>query len=235
MSILQVRRNHDSTAPFWQAPGVGWESVPVVPYESFAEFRSLLNDVVDSYAKMVREGLEVGVMQLWSVSRYGLSVGVKSHWLRYGVDIMQRLTKGVGREWCESVNFFLVNTLDTTARVFVFCRVPFPVTGFGDFRDSVQDIFDVLERELCLFMHNWNIHPMGTYSFYLANFRYYRSLSAGSSGFDDDCHYLPMGKFQDIMAAFAMGIHPRLGSNQDCVVSVLNDELLRCIFTHGVF
>jgi len=225
-----------NTAPLWQVPGVGWDSVPFVPYESFTEYKSLLKGVVDEYTIMIREVIESGDLRLWSVSRYGLTYEMKQHWNRHGVGMLLRFTKGVGKEWCESVNSFLVNTLDTAARVFVFCSVPFPVVDMGNFRDTIQDVFEILERELCLFMHSWVIHPMGTYSFYLANFVYYQSLSGESNGsVDDDCRYMPIGKFQHIMAAFAMGVHPRLGSREDCVVSLLSDEILRIIFSCNVF
>ena len=237
MSIFNLGRGTPAApAPFWQPPGVGWDKVPFVPYESFMEYRSLLNVVFYEYSIMVRQGLELGNMQLWSVARYGLSRGVKQHWITHGKDIISKLTKGVGSEWCEFVNLFLVNSLDTTARVFVFCRVPFPVTGFGNFHESVQDIFEILERELSLFLHNWEIGPMGSYSFYLVNFKYYRSISndAGDSE-DSDQYYIPIGKFQDIMAAFAMGGHARLGASDNCIVGTLNDEIFRCIFSHGVF
>jgi hypothetical protein len=150
-----------------------------------------------------------------------------------GKDLISKLTKGLGLEWCDTVNSLLVNSLDTAARVFVFCRVPFPVTGFGNFHSYVNDIYDVLERELSLFLHDWDINPIGSYSFYLANFKYYRSLSGEEE--DSDDNYMPTGKFQDIMAAFAMGTHARLGNDDGCVVGILNDELLRCIFTHGMF
>jgi hypothetical protein len=248
MSILKTLPRGGSTndtAPFWQPPGVGWETVPLVPYESFTEYRALLQLVLGEYSMMVRRGLEIGNMQLWSVARYGLSRGVKRHWQRHGKDIFLKLTKGIGSEWCESVNSFLVTSLDTAARVFVFCRVPFPVTGFGNFSESVDDVFDILCRELCLFLHNWDINPNGRYSFYVANFKYYRSLSEslnahgnGESEPSDDSsddHYMPVGKFQDIMAAFAMGGHARLGAGDGCVIGILSDELLRCIFAHGIF
>jgi hypothetical protein len=230
---LGVWRKVNKTAPIWQMPGVGWELVPLVPYESFTEYRTLVDEVGDAYSNMVRIGIETGNMQLWSVSSYGLSLGVKNHWLNQGSDIFLKLTKGIGRNWCELVNMFLVNTLDTAARVFVYTRVPFPVTGFGDIQESRREIFDILERELRLFIHDWHINPMGYYSFYHTNFIFYRNSSSVIEEIDDK--YLPINKFQDIMSAFAMGMHERLGGNDNCVLKILDGDLLRHIFTYGVF
>lgn len=234
MSILSPRK--DNAAPCWQPQGVGWETIPFVPYDSFMECRLLLKVVFDEYSSMMWRGLEIGNMQLWSIAAYGLSQGVKRHWMMHGVNIILKLTKGIGREWCESVNLLLVNSLNTAARVFVFSRVPFPVTGFGDFRDYVHDVFDILERELSIVLHSWDIGPFGSYSFYLVNFKYYRSISSDTSDSEDnDLFYMPIGKFQDIMTAFVMGMHQRLGANSECVVGLLNDEIFKCIFSHGIF
>jgi hypothetical protein len=222
-----------NTAPIWQMPGVGWELVPFVPYDSFTEYRTLVDEVSDAYSSMVRRGIETGNLQLWSVSCYGLSRGVKRYWMDHGKDIFLRLTKGIGKDWCELVNMFLVNTLDTAARVFVYTGVQFPVTGFVDTQESRHEIFDILERELRLFIHDWHINPMERYSFYYANFTFYRNTSSCTE--DIENHYLPINKFQDIMAAFAMGMHDRLGENNTCVIRMLDNDLLRYIFTFGVF
>jgi hypothetical protein len=239
-----------NTAPIWQAPGAGWERVPLVPYESFGEFKALLREFIDEYNRIVSKVLDDNVgdrnMQLDFMACYGLSWDVKHQLIREGTTAFLKLTKGVGKGWCELVSVFLVHILSTAARVFVFSGIPCPTTGFDTFEKSKGEISDLLDREICLFVHDMDINPMRYYSFHRVNFKRYRNNKShprakystdNCSEEDSDVdEYIPTGKFQDIMTAFAMGRHARLGAaSSGCAVGMLTDDLIKLIFTYNIF
>ena len=94
-------------------------------------------------------------------------------------------------------------------------------------------IFDLLDNEIRRFIHHKEINPMMCYSLRRLNFILYYSDSSDHDLNDLNQLFMPIWKFQDIMAAFAMGRHARLGRN--CVIGMLDDELIRLIFAFGLF
>jgi hypothetical protein len=231
----------NSTSPFWQKPGRYWSLIPVVPYYSHAEYKELKKTAVKEYKLLIRDfmGRESGWLNKDENSEVTLhlaSIGVSwevKHKLGIdGTEIFLRLTKGMGVEWCELVNSFLVTTLDTALRAYVFCQTQFPVYGFDG---AVQEICSYLQDEAEFFIENRNLNPMGYHSFHYTNFKFYRSQdeSQDLSVTDSDQYEMPMAQFQNIMAAFSMGTHARLGDGS--CVRMLDTKLLRLVFKFDIF
>ena len=227
-----------NTASFWQMPGMVRKELPLVPYESYNEYEVLTERLATEYTTMVKKGLEDNVsdssLRPWYLAHYGLSWNVTRHWMRKGNDIFLKLTKGVGKEWCELMNVFLIDLLDTAVRIFVHTRL----IGFGihlesEFEGGMDPIGDLLECEIRRFIHHKEINPMMCYSLRRLNFILYYSDSSNHDMNDTNQLFMPTWKFQDIMAAFAMGRHARLGKNS--LVGMLDDELTRLIFNFRLF
>jgi hypothetical protein len=214
---------------FTKMSGIRWEMVPLVPYESYAEYQVLVNDVIEGYSKMIKDSFEYTEIDLSSMSSYGLSLDLKYHWNKQGSNLLLKLTKGEGVEWCKLVNACLVDGLSTSVRVFVGYSIQFPASGFDEVKLSITSL---LQREINFFTCNRNFNPIGYHIFHHVNFIYYRSSSDDLGSFD--AFLMPTSMFRSIIIAFAMGTHSRLGT-VDCVVGVLSDNLLRLIFSYGVF
>ena len=116
--------------------------------------------------------------------------------------------------------------LDATARTHIHAKLTFPVQGF---EAAIADVCVYLQRQARLFIKDRGLNPMGYFSFYYADFKYCRSSLELDHCVD---HTMPMARFKDIMAAFAMGTHARLGE-RSCI-GMLDAELLRLIFKFDI-
>lgn len=241
----------DSTAPHWQYPGVGWESLPLVPYASYKEYEGLVLDLCKGLHRVVGASVakELELMGgdfLWSVSLngglnglnglngldgpIGLSVDLKREWMAAFQAIFLEFTKGEGGAWCDQVAAMLVAILNTFFSAF-FKLQEFPASGFDEMWDK---LLHALHVEVECFVRVDRMNPLGLYSFENANFvtsRGYYDYN-GYNGIQD-LYVMPVGKFQDVMAAFCMGRHARLGGGS--AVCALDDDVARLIFTFGLF
>ena len=223
------------TSPFWQKPGRYWELIPEVPYASYEEYVTLTEAASQEYSALIKDSMtlevEAGkdniVNQTLNLAYIGLPFEVRHIWADKGKDIFLKLTKGVGIEWCELVNTFILCMLDATARTYIQSKLMCPVQGFDE---AVADVCIYLQRQAHLFIKDRNLNPMGYYSFYFVNFKYYRSSLDLDYCLD---HNMPMAQFKQIMAAFAMGGHARLGESS--CINVLQDELMRLVFRFEIF
>lgn len=228
-----------NTAFFWQMPGMVRKELPLVPYESYSEYEALTDGLVTEYTTMVKQNLENhasdSTLRPLYMAHYGLSWNVTRHWMRNGSGIFLKLTKGLGREWCDLMNVYLIDLLNTAARIFVRARfIDFGVhMAESEFDGGIGMICDLLDNEIRRFIHHKEINPMMCYSLRRLNFILYYSDSSDHDLNDLNQLFMPIWKFQDIMAAFAMGRHARLGRN--CVIGMLDDELIRLIFAFGLF
>jgi hypothetical protein len=224
-----------STSPFWQKPGRDWERIPVVPYESHGEYLKLKGEMIKEYENLIKEAIDAETKRetrderLLRLAYIGLPWEVKQHLQTKGKDVFLKLTKGEGKEWCNLVNTFLVTMMDTATRALVFKSIEYPAVGYDE---AVGQLQSYLKKEAFLFINDRNMNPMGYFSFFHTNFREYRTPF---TDFDDDDHdqMMPMGRFQDIMAAFAMGTHPRLGAESH--INSFEGDLVRLIFAFEMF
>jgi hypothetical protein len=219
---MQVER-----APIWQPQHAGYSRVPLVPYVSFDEFNTLLKQLKEEYYETV-DGCVQGalknnnLMTPRSISHCGL-LGVWRELTQKGRDSFLKLTKGYGYEWCVAINAFLMTAMDSSARTFFFFHLH-PMMGDVSLEEYQEELVTVLRREVKLFLSDWDLQPTGYYSFMRKNFKCY-----GSS---EDSEYIdiPIAMYQQIMLAFAMGTHRRLGGNDGCLIGSLPSELVVYLF-----
>ena len=228
----------NSTSPFWQKPGRFWELIPEVPYISYKEYDTLTRFAASDYSDLIKEVMNTKketrnnaeFSQIMELAYIGLCWDTKHALAAKGKDIFLKLTKGAGCDWCELVNSFLISILDATTRTYVYLYSKPGIIREDDFNKVLCDICGYLQLQATLFIRDRNINPMGYYSFFYVNFKYYKS----SVELDYHCDQnMPIAQFKDIMAAFAMGAHERLGE-KSCV-AVLDDELMRMVFRFEIF
>jgi hypothetical protein len=224
-----------NTSALWQKPGRYWELIPEVPYTSYAEYKSLTAEVVVEYSSLIRTSMYTELQEIkqnlvnhvFDLAYIGLSWELRQKWVDKGPQIILKLTKGTGRDWCELVNSFLVCALDSATRAYVQGKAEFPVDGFDA---AMADVCTYLQQQARIFIKDRNLNPMGYYSFFYVNFKYYKS----SLELDyEESQNIPMAKFKQIMLAFVMGGHDRLGEGS--CVAMLDDELMRLIFKFEIF
>jgi hypothetical protein len=61
--------------------------IPIVPYESYAEYETLLSTLNAEYQDMVGEDVRLACMERWCRWHEGLSFTVQSHWGHHGIDL----------------------------------------------------------------------------------------------------------------------------------------------------
>ena len=214
------------SVPIWQPQYDGYDLVPQVPYFSFDEFFALLRELKVAYYKLVQESVEGSNMQPRLVSFSGL-LCIRCKLQDGGKSLFFKLTKGCGSAWCAAVNATLVSRMDCAARTYFFFHLqPGHDVSLGECK---QFLLLVLKREIKLFLRDWDLDPFGYYPFTRKNFKYYASSQDVNT--TTRALYMPIGKFQDIMAAFAMGTHRRLGGSDACLVRLLHNELVMYLFS----
>lgn len=215
----------ESTAPFWQCPGVEWESLPLVKYESCEEYDRLCDDLIKEYCAAVKGALfsQIKDDTFSLISRYGLPFDVIREWRKKGKGMFLKLTKGEGEEWCDLTNATLLCVLDTATRLYTCGRVTFPAEGV---EVAIQSVNEILSCEIQRFVRICHMSPLGEYVLPHVNFVYCTNSPGGT-------YCMPVWKFQEAMTAFCMGRHARLGNGS--VVNCLTEELVRMVFAWEVF
>ena len=238
------------TTQLWMFPSDsdGWKTIPLVPYESYHEYQILSEECIHNYCNMVEEVLtklkKNSTLRPKSVSFYGFLWGVKSLWIDEGKMVFLKLTKGMGEEWCETVSVYFADVLDTATRVFIKHDIRFESISFEtEFEEFQDEIFDFLRNEIAFHIQNRdNLNPFDIkYSFERVNFTFYSAIysyhptenNGGFKNCDKNYGMMPIGKFQDIVCAFAMGTHVRLGINSQ--LRILDNDILQTIFCYEIF
>jgi hypothetical protein len=202
--------------------------IPIVPYESYEEYEALLKSLVEEYQDMVAEGVRLARMERWCRWHEGLSFEVQSHWGHHGIDLFLKLTKGQGKEWCDTMSTMVLQALDTAVRVMVMTREEMGIPMLGTENDRHR-IAALLKRETALFFYNHvdgsELEDRNFEAVYLSDYWH---------NYDDEKYRL--GKFtiahiQNMKLAFAMVSHKRLGDS--AAGRVLSCDLMRNILVNA--
>lgn len=234
-----------------------WKRIPLVPYESYHEYQTLLQSTVRKYADMVERVLITvknsnrpyinTTLKPWSLSHYGFLRNITILWMNEGRDVLLEFTKGLGKEWCDAVSVNFAVRLNTAVRVFVMNNPIFEHARSTDasFDDYQEDILDFLRKETAHYINEYGLNPYDRgYTFNTINFVYYGptySIATDPSltyrTMDENCGMLPVGKLQEIMLAFAIGTHIRTtkADKERSPVAMLTDDHLRIIFRYDIF
>ena len=206
--------------------GGGWVAVmgflPVVPDESYAEYKELLDGLVREYQARVEEGLRGACIGTWWRLLPGLSFGIWDSWGARGVDMFLKLTKGHGRPGCETMNRLVMHALDVTVRVMVRshlrlgCRI-------GATREDQAFVLDAMLSELRRAIWAEEMSSNNLAPFVDANFRI---MVPPDFDWDNACvdeWRVPVGKVWDMKLAFLLGGGEATGLGEDVVRLVLSD------------
>ncbi len=178
--------------------------------------------------KMVQKGVDLAYLPGWCGYHKGLSHGIRGHWLENGLELYLKLTKGSGKDWCDTVNTFVVHSLDTALRVLIKTHELLGKDMQGTQNDKAL-ISSMFKREVNSAIRDHDIDPNVMYSFEHVNFEYIVRLDEDN----DNGYFYPMVKFQEMKLSFAMGMHSRLGNGS--AVRILCEEMMKLIFSDQIF
>jgi hypothetical protein len=245
---MNSKHSSTTTTQFWMFPSEShdWKQIPLVPFESYQEYETCLEFLSQRYADMVVKVLVDiihhntsidgnATLRPWSIKCFGFPRNVRSHWIHEGEILLLEFTKGLGDEWCNVVSVHVSQTLNTAIKTFVKHSPAFQtITPFGTHIEEYKsDIFRFLHEEVTDYIKEGALNPFDrTYTFERVNFTYY----------NESCWMMPIGQFQAIMLAFAMGTHNNCNEDEDepeptsnCLVRLLPFDLLQIIFRRDIF
>lgn len=186
----------------------GDQFIPVVPYNSFKEYQDMLAELIRNYQAMVKEGVEIANIENWIRVYEGLSFGAKDYWLEHGKRLFLQMTKGLGDDWCYTMNLMVVHALDTCLRVVIETHRGFgmPLSGSPACRLLIATF---LAQEAEKAIADPKDDPNNMSEFFDRNFVF---IVYGEDWWDDS-DWIPIKQLQEMQVAFAMLTHARLGHN----------------------
>ena len=201
--------------------------IPIVPFESYQEYEESLHELISAYRDMV----EVSVLENHdnlskSYGDYSIQWGVKAMWLHKGKELFLVLTKGLGKEWCETMNIMVVHTLEAVLRVFSEVCIK---SGLIVRHDQLPQstVLSLFKREISFAIASVNTSPNNMCLFEELNFQYVHLRSPGWEYEGVEGEHLPTNKVQAMKFAFAMVLHSRLGAASGA--RVLGDDNVKLI------
>lgn len=197
--------------------------LPIVPYESYAEYRALLEQLIEEYCAVVERGLRDACIGTWRRLHPGLSYGIWDRWSDKGVELFMALTKGYGRDWCETMNRLVMHALDTTVRVMVQSHLRLGC-WIGETEEDRVFVLDTMlyETRRAISVQERSSNNMA--SFAEANFQIMVPSDVDRDNACADEWRVPVGKVWDMKLAFLMGGAEATGLGEDMVRLVLSDQ-----------
>ena len=181
--------------------------VPVVPYSSYDEFEEMLEGLIVAYDRMVSRAVNPQCVMGWCRLWKGIDPCVEIDWLRDGYELFLQFTKGLGDDWCDTMNTMVVHALCTAVRVMIqTCSMMGGVDMDGDYDDQAQ-IRGLLKCETRRAIADRDRSPNNMSSFEDRNFNKIWK--------DDDIDYydmIPVAQWHEMQLSFCMMNHERLGS-----------------------
>ena len=179
------------------------EFPPVVPFASFSEYEEMLDCLIREYQGMVVQASERTTQ--WYHIYEGVEWIVRFGWLEHGELLFLRFTKGLGKEWCRTMNRMVVHSLHTAVRVLVQTRKQVNKPLSRTAQDNLI-VAALLKQETALAIADRCSSDNNMYEFECQNFRFIRDDNNEDGG-----DFLTVGQVQAMTLAFAMLSHPRLG------------------------
>jgi hypothetical protein len=199
------------------------EFIPLVPYNSYEEWKEMLKILIVSYQAMVEEGVSRCKIRNWCCYYEGISDGAKQFWELHGRDLFLEFTKGYGKDWCITMNKMIIHSLDTAVRVFIQTVDMLGYRMSGSLDDKME-ISSLLYKEVEKAIANPNEDPNNMTLFMERNFQ-----DVWASNEMMEVVWLPIAKVQEMKLAFAMLGHPRLGRSAVC--GALSCDVIKLILS----
>jgi hypothetical protein len=182
-----------TTTSLWMYPHYGneeWKRLPLVPYDSYTEYRTLRSAISQEYAAMVQKvlyGILYGavsdspsgismhkeMMKPWHLMCNGFRDYITDAWIKEGKDVFLVFTKGVDEAWCHAMSVYFALRLNTAVKVFVSHHRSFQLQSLSElsFDFFRQEIFDFMCREIEGYVLEGDFNPYDrVYTFEQVNF-----------------------------------------------------------------
>jgi hypothetical protein len=179
--------------------------VPVVPFTSYNEYEEMLECLIIEYEDMVLHAVTPRRVACWCGFWQGLSSGVEAHWELYGLDIFLKFTKGLGSDWCYTMNIMVVHALGTAVRIMIQTRMQLGVPMDSDF-ETHEMIRGLLRCETRRAIAHPYRSPNNMDLFETRNFQKIWKWND-----EEDYDEIPIAQWQKMQLAFCMINHGRLG------------------------
>lgn len=202
---------------------------PLVPYESFEEYRTLLRGIAEEFGDMVERYIrdDAGAHELTQTGVREINLCKRLDWGEALYERFRRLTKGAGQEFCFILAQVVVYSVHVASKMYCHLfraaytnerrRVKLARTMKTVAVDVVLDEDDDLGL-----MAEFRCH----------NFDLVHSKSDGPGWDFDDTAMVPVVWVQDAKLAFVMGTHRRLGGN---ALRGLGEDMIRLILSDRCF
>jgi hypothetical protein len=179
--------------------------VPQVPFASFEEYEEMLERLISSYECMVLHSFNTCNVARWCQYNEELSSGCRDHWQEHGHELFLQFTKGLGSDWCETVNTMVVHSINAAVRATIQSRklMGEPMDGGLDDQALLREL---LKNETRYAIADRECYPNNMYCFEQRNFQ---NVWKHDDNYDYDC--LPIAQLQALQLAFCMLSHGRLG------------------------
>ena len=175
--------------------------IPSVPFASHGEYEYMLACLIQEYQAMVVRDSERTTR--WCNMFEGVEWIVRLGWLEQGELLFLKLTKGLGKEWCQTMNQMVVHSLHTAVRTLVLTRQQMNRPLSSNARDNPM-VSVLLKRETEHAIAERNSSYTNMSDFEQHNFRFVLDDEDGGD-------FLTVAQVQGMKLAFAMVSHPRLG------------------------
>ena len=180
--------------------------VPVVPYASYSEYEEMLESLIVAYEAMVLGAVNPQCVRGWCRLWKGIDPCVELEWLRNGQELFLQFTKGLGYDWCDTMNTMVVHALCTTVRVMIqTCSMMGGVDMDGDYEDQ-DHIRGLLKRETRRAIADADRSPNNMDTFEERNFH-----KIWKDDDIEDYDNIPIAQWQAMQLGFCMINHERLG------------------------
>ena len=179
--------------------------IPQVPFASYEEYEEMLKSLISGYECMVLQSFNTCNVARWCQFHEGLSAGCKDHWLEHGRVLFLQITKGLGSDWCETVNTMAVHAINAAVRATISTRQLMGAPMDGGLDDQAL-LRELLKNETRHAIANREWYPDNMYLFEQRNFQ---TLWKHDDWYS--CYILPIGQLQALQLAFCMLNHGRLG------------------------
>jgi hypothetical protein len=182
--------------------------VPVVPFSSYSEYEEMLEHLITEYESMAVDAVTPGGVAGWCGCWGGISPSCEGHWQEHGHELFMKFSKGMGSDWCDTMNTMVVHTLGTAVRVMIQTRRMSAMEMDGDLEDQEQ-IRALLKRETRRAIADQYQAPNNIYLFEERNFQ--KIWRYDDKENPEDYDEIPIAQWQAMQLSFCMINHDSLG------------------------
>jgi len=179
--------------------------IPQVPFASYEEYEEMLKSLISGYECMILQSFNTCNVARWCQFHEEISSECRDHWLEHGRVLFLQFTKGLGSDWCETVNTMVVHAINAAVRATITTRQLMGAPMDGGLDDQAL-LRELLKNETRYAIAHREWYPDNLHLFEQRNFQ---DVWRHDDWLSYDC--LPIAQLQALQLAFCMLGHGRLG------------------------